>query len=206
MKSCVVCGATNSSEQLLSFHRFPKDRRLMNVWIAILDLTKEQVKDLTAETLICSKHFKNSDFFETPCGQICLKPGTVPIFVMEPDQEHEVRIEQQVVQKKHNLQKEQKIVEKEEKAIEKRQQVVQKAKKVKNEKNAMFGRTFDDLKLEDFRENYEKAKECWKIVNDIVYKNQKYLTNLNARNRSLRKRLEKLKNMGNKLHKKENND
>ncbi|VEN55706.1 unnamed protein product [Callosobruchus maculatus] len=46
--------------------QFPKERRLKNVWIATLDLSKEQVKNLTIESVICSKHFKDSDFFETP--------------------------------------------------------------------------------------------------------------------------------------------
>ncbi|VEN55710.1 unnamed protein product [Callosobruchus maculatus] len=43
-----------------------EERRLKNVWIATLDLSKEQVKNLTIESVICSKHFKDSDFFETP--------------------------------------------------------------------------------------------------------------------------------------------
>ncbi|VEN55709.1 unnamed protein product [Callosobruchus maculatus] len=66
MEKCFVCGGIQSSENHLSFHRFPKERRLKNVWIATLDLSKEQVKNLTIESVICSKHFKDSDFFETP--------------------------------------------------------------------------------------------------------------------------------------------
>nr|CAH7740267.1 unnamed protein product [Callosobruchus chinensis] len=151
---CLACGAINTSENNRTFHRFPKDRRLLNIWIATLDLTKEQAKNLNADSYACSDHFSISDFFETPCGQKCLKPGTVPRLVMQPKDE-----------------------------IDSPKEVL----------------TFDDLELEHFRGDIEKAKECWNIVQHTIAHNTKKASVMRRRRLRLIQKLEKLNSIWEQL-------
>ncbi|VEN37768.1 unnamed protein product, partial [Callosobruchus maculatus] len=113
-------------------------------------------KNLTIESVICSKHFKDSDFFETPCGQQYLKPGTIPLFIEETEKHEEMNVDQS--------------------------------------NHLTLDEKFDNLDLECFRGDIEKAKLCWKIVETIKANNRKRLHTLHRTNRRLRSRLHKWTN------------
>ncbi|VEN56280.1 unnamed protein product [Callosobruchus maculatus] len=54
---------------------------------------------------------------------------------------------------------------------------------------------FDDLDLECFRGDIEKAKQCWNIVETTITKNKKRLRSLQQTNRRLRSNLYKWTNI-----------
>ena len=86
-RGCVVCKKSRFSKHIgkeISFHKFPKDEVLRGQWCAAMNLKGFQPKE---QSYICSKHFKFSDFDNSPLEKChrgkerekrILKRGTVP--------------------------------------------------------------------------------------------------------------------------------
>ena len=86
-RGCVVCKKSRFSKHIgkeISFHKFPKDEVLRGKWCAAMNLKGFQPKE---QSYICSKHFKFSDFDNSPLEKCfrgkerekrILKRGTVP--------------------------------------------------------------------------------------------------------------------------------
>ncbi|KAJ6638943.1 hypothetical protein Bhyg_11681 [Pseudolycoriella hygida] len=70
MSKCLVagCRSTNRSEGI-TLHRFPKDKTELEVWSSNLNVNVSAVRD---RSLVCSTHFRESDFVHTPNGSYIL--------------------------------------------------------------------------------------------------------------------------------------
>nr|CAI5841308.1 unnamed protein product [Callosobruchus analis] len=82
------CSAFNCTSRFvkggnLKFHCFPKDAALRKKWIGAL-----RRKDFVPSTraVICSKHFKNSDYVQTYMDSLRLKKDAVPSIFDFPEQ------------------------------------------------------------------------------------------------------------------------
>nr|CAI5818107.1 unnamed protein product [Callosobruchus analis] len=100
---------------------------------------------------------------ETPCGQQCLKPGTVPLFIEETEKAEETTVNQS--------------------------------------SHLSLDEEFDNLELEYFRGDIEKAKHCWNIVESTIHNNKKRLRSMQQTNRRLRSKLYKLNTIWKQLEK-----
>ncbi|XP_041983745.1 zinc finger protein 23-like [Aricia agestis] len=86
---CCVENCTNDSNKInkfngITFHMFPKDEKLRNVWIQALGIHDWEPKERSA---ICSEHFKQDAFYETKSGSRKLRNGAVPLPAMESNEE-----------------------------------------------------------------------------------------------------------------------
>ncbi|KAJ6642905.1 hypothetical protein Bhyg_07861 [Pseudolycoriella hygida] len=81
MSKCLVagCRSTNRSEGI-TFHRFPKDKTELEVWASNLSVNVSAVRD---RSLVCSTHFRESDFVHTPNGSYLLRDA-IPIGSNQP--------------------------------------------------------------------------------------------------------------------------
>ena len=88
MVYCAVVGCTNGSGHgnkfKGSFHSFPKDEKIRNIWIRLLNRSNYTWKK---SHFLCSEHFAEEDFVVShrlakdlgfSPGKFQLKPGTVP--------------------------------------------------------------------------------------------------------------------------------
>lgn len=85
VKRCVVCSKQETRSTSSSFHRFPTDKNLQQLWIKILNLS-----DLTdvSNHRVCDSHFDSSSFkinknentFNTKNSKR-LKPGALPMIL-----------------------------------------------------------------------------------------------------------------------------
>lgn len=87
---CCVFGCTNRrvSHPYLSFHGFPSDPELRGKWIQACKREEGAHFTVTKNTVVCSSHFREKDFFSAIPGMTStrrLRPGAVPsIFTFRP--------------------------------------------------------------------------------------------------------------------------
>ncbi|CAH1237700.1 unnamed protein product [Diabrotica balteata] len=89
VRNCNVCRKTGYLHPELSFHLFPvKNDRLLDMWLSIFGLNKEQI---TKTTKACSEHFRKHDLIIKPSGRIFLRKGAVPINICHKSPEPRIK-------------------------------------------------------------------------------------------------------------------
>ena len=80
------CCVTHCSKKLheedgkkISFHKFPKEKASKDAWIKAIQRDVGRHFQITDNTRVCSRHFKNSDFNNTRAGRRKLRVATVPL-------------------------------------------------------------------------------------------------------------------------------
>ncbi|GFQ98631.1 DNA transposase THAP9 [Trichonephila clavata] len=68
---------SKKKEKNVSFHEFPSNLQLRDAWIKNISRSNFDVNDKSASSVVCSKHFKETDFVSDRIKRI-LKKGTVP--------------------------------------------------------------------------------------------------------------------------------
>ena len=61
--TCVVCGNTKAKDSSASFHRLPKDPKRRTLWLEVLDIREEVIKE---STRVCCRHFPDGDCQKDP--------------------------------------------------------------------------------------------------------------------------------------------
>lgn len=73
-RHCCVSGCNDNAEGTTSMHRFPsRDKNLYGKWLKVLKISKP-----LKEMYVCSKHFKENDFF---VGWLCTNFNIEVIFM-----------------------------------------------------------------------------------------------------------------------------
>ncbi|XP_013148523.1 PREDICTED: THAP domain-containing protein 1-like [Papilio polytes] len=62
VRTCIVeaCGREYYTDCGLSFHRFPRDANVKEMWIKVIPMSS--TRKLTNASVVCSKHFKDQDY------------------------------------------------------------------------------------------------------------------------------------------------
>ncbi|CAC5390003.1 unnamed protein product [Mytilus coruscus] len=78
-KHCCVplCNGNGRRHMELSFHRFPQTDNKRNLWIQAIRRDPGPMFNISDQTVVCSRHFKPTDFKWTPVRKT-LKPDSVP--------------------------------------------------------------------------------------------------------------------------------
>ena len=81
-KNCCVPHCTKKvyveEGKKISFHRFPKEKNLLDLWIRAIRRDIGSYFQINKNTSVCSRHFKPEDFKETLSGRRILCNGAVP--------------------------------------------------------------------------------------------------------------------------------
>ena len=81
-KNCCVPHCTKKvyveEGKKISFHRFPKEKNLLDLWIRAIRRDIGSYFQINKNTSVCSRHFKPEDFKETLSGRRILWNGAVP--------------------------------------------------------------------------------------------------------------------------------
>ena len=61
--TCIVCGNTKVKDSAVSFHRIPKDPNRRALWLEVLDIREEVIKE---SKRVCCRHFPDGDCQKDP--------------------------------------------------------------------------------------------------------------------------------------------
>lgn len=63
VKRCVVGGCSNSSQDKVSVHQYPKEQAIRQKWDAFVKSTRKDWKSGNDHSIVCGAHFKAPDDF-----------------------------------------------------------------------------------------------------------------------------------------------
>ena len=72
---CIICGSSKQNESNISLYRIPKKPELRQSWLAGLNLVEE---DVTKDSRVCSKHFRDGNSRNIPSIFIGKKFADLP--------------------------------------------------------------------------------------------------------------------------------